>query len=432
MKLLDPRDLDVLLESTKAKIDEPVTMTVRWIAKDGRVVWTQHRCIKRLHDDGSVVLVGAARDVTEQREIEERYRLLAETGSDVVVVGGNDGTITWISPSVEGLLGWHPSEMVGTDVPGYIHEDDRGAVSAAQASLSEGREAGFDVRMRRKHGDFRWINIRVRPMHDDKGNVVGRVGAWRDAQWDHDLAEQVERERRQYQLLAENSSDIVALINVDGTLEWASPSVERILGWAPNALIGTRPWDIVHPDDHDAAAASLAEAGIGNVDPQPINVRFRTTFGSYLWMSALGHHADAGRMVVSFRLVEEEVRARQELKRSEDRYRLLAENASDVVTAPMRSDASRGSPRPSPTPSVGRSTRWSAGRSLTSCVRRRSSAAPTTARPSTRRGATSPRLRDTSSNYGPRPAHTAGSPAGGHPSVTNSDSRPAWSLGSRT
>ena len=100
MRLLDPRDLDILLNAVKAEVDEQVDMTVRWIAKDGHLLWTHHRCIKRLRGDGSVVLYGAARDVTQQHLDAERYRLLAEYGTDVVAVGSNSGTIEWISPSI--------------------------------------------------------------------------------------------------------------------------------------------------------------------------------------------------------------------------------------------------------------------------------------------------------------------------------------------
>ena len=49
----------------------------------------------------------------------------------------------------------------------------------------------------------------------------------------------------------ENSSDLVTVIGQDGTIQYASPSYERILGYDPQMLIGTSGFDLVHPDDFE-------------------------------------------------------------------------------------------------------------------------------------------------------------------------------------
>ena len=133
MRLIDPRDLHVLQEASAA--DEGVTFAfrVRWLAKDGSTVWTDHRCRRVRDGDGRVMLFGAARDVTELVRLEgqlrdeaDRYRLLSENSLDVVYRAGIDGLITWASPSVQKALGWHPDELVGRDVPSLIHPEDLG------------------------------------------------------------------------------------------------------------------------------------------------------------------------------------------------------------------------------------------------------------------------------------------------------------------
>ena len=52
----------------------------------------------------------------ERQAAEARYRLVAEHASDVVCVVDADGDIAWVSPSVEGVLGWDPDELVGSPV----------------------------------------------------------------------------------------------------------------------------------------------------------------------------------------------------------------------------------------------------------------------------------------------------------------------------
>jgi PAS domain S-box-containing protein/diguanylate cyclase (GGDEF)-like protein len=135
----------------------------------------------------------------------------------------------------------------------------------------------------------------------------------------------------QYRLLAENASDVVVLVSLDGTLEWISPSVTRLLGYQPEGLVGTHPWDLVHPDDRSAAAESLAAAATPGAVPMPLASRFRKSDGSYMWLAAVGSKAPDGPFVVSFRQVDEQVRVQQALVESETHYRLLAENAMDMV-----------------------------------------------------------------------------------------------------
>ncbi|MEI8082028.1 MAG: PAS domain S-box protein [Actinomycetes bacterium] len=119
-KLLDPRDAGVLARSGQAEVGEPVGFTVRWRSKDGRTVWTEHRCRKQRREDGSVVLYGAARDVSAEHDlavrlaqVQEQYRLLAENSSDLVFRLDADGVIEWVSPSVTEALGWDPEQLVG-------------------------------------------------------------------------------------------------------------------------------------------------------------------------------------------------------------------------------------------------------------------------------------------------------------------------------
>jgi len=72
--LVDPRDHDVLATAWTADVGDLVDMTVRWITRNGHTVWTNHRCRKSDRADGSIVLVGAARDVTAQHRSDERFR----------------------------------------------------------------------------------------------------------------------------------------------------------------------------------------------------------------------------------------------------------------------------------------------------------------------------------------------------------------------
>jgi PAS domain S-box-containing protein len=117
--------------------------------------------------------------------------------------------------------------------------------------------------------------------------VAGVIAVLLSLELDSQRERLVEREA-QYRLLAENASDIVARVGLDGTLEWVSPSVRSVLGHEPESMVGTHPWDLIHPDDRAAAAANLADAALPGHRPVPLATRFRRADGTYVWLSASG------------------------------------------------------------------------------------------------------------------------------------------------
>ena len=78
-----------------------------------------------------------------------------------------------------------------------------------------------------------------------------------------------------FRSLVQNSSDIIAVIGLDTTIRYQSPSVERVLGYRPEELAGTKLVALVHPDDVPRALALVAETaaragllGAGRVAPE--------------------------------------------------------------------------------------------------------------------------------------------------------------------
>ncbi len=144
-----------------------------------------------------------------------------------------------------------------------------------------------------------------------------------------------------FRTIAENASDIVLRGDNNGVIEWISPSVESVLGWAPRQLVGLPLRQVIHPDDLGLLEQARDDATAGG--RVSLNLRLQRADGTYRWMSASGHVAVdedgvATGFVSGWRDVQPEVEAQtarvaaeQEMAASEERYRLIAENALDVV-----------------------------------------------------------------------------------------------------
>jgi diguanylate cyclase (GGDEF)-like protein/PAS domain S-box-containing protein len=88
---------------------------------------------------------------------------------------------------------------------------------------------------------------------------------------------------RRYRILAENASDIVMSMALDGKLTYASPRATAVMGTPPESLIGVYYPDLVLPDDRDALAAAIENLAMGATEASQVS-RFRRPDGQLLWL----------------------------------------------------------------------------------------------------------------------------------------------------
>jgi len=123
------------------------------------------------------------RDVTERSiarrdlaESEMRYRRLAENASDIVFETTPEGVISWVSPSVERVLGWPVAALPGTSVFDFVDSSDRDQVTVWRDEANTGGvvELG-EVRVRAHDGELHWMSFRLQPLLDPHGEVYRSV-----------------------------------------------------------------------------------------------------------------------------------------------------------------------------------------------------------------------------------------------------------------
>ncbi len=135
--------------------------------------------------DAIVRLRGTFADVTEMRTAEaalraseERFRLLAENSSDVIV-HIRDGRIAWISPSVATVLGGVEADWVGREVADLVHVDDRHRFQESARAIAAGRPVVDRVRIWTLDGDFHWIEMHGSLYLDAAGQPDGQIASLR-------------------------------------------------------------------------------------------------------------------------------------------------------------------------------------------------------------------------------------------------------------
>jgi PAS domain S-box-containing protein len=144
-----------------------------------------------------------------------------------------------------------------------------------------------------------------------------------------DLAEKgaselVESEQR-FRLIAENAADLIAVVGLDGTITYRSPSFAKVLGFPLDGSQNEEPCGEIHPDDREIVAADREEmirTGIGRV----LEYRMRHRDGSWRIFESHGNpvrnaRGDVEYLVVVGREVTERKKAEEERRQMEVQLR---------------------------------------------------------------------------------------------------------------
>ncbi|MFN2151141.1 MAG: PAS domain S-box protein, partial [Anaerolineales bacterium] len=142
-------------------------------------------------------------DITERkraeealRESEDKYRLLVENQTDLIVKVDIEGRFQFVSPSYCRLFGKTEDELLGKQFMPLVHEDDRESTAKAMETLYQPpHTAHMEQRAMTKDG-WRWLAWVDTAVLDEDGNVTAIIGAGRDITKRKKLEEETLRQER--------------------------------------------------------------------------------------------------------------------------------------------------------------------------------------------------------------------------------------------
>jgi diguanylate cyclase (GGDEF)-like protein/PAS domain S-box-containing protein len=126
------------------------------------------------------------------------------------------------------------------------------------------------------------------------------------------LSARLQRSEERFRSLVQNSSDVTTVIEPDTTIKYQTPSVERVLGYRPSALLGTKLIELVHPDDAAHMAAWCRRTSKRLSGNPVVEWRMRRRDGSYVYVETmssdlLGNDAVRGIVLTSRDVTERKV-----------------------------------------------------------------------------------------------------------------------------
>ncbi|MSP12225.1 MAG: PAS domain S-box protein [Chloroflexi bacterium] len=269
---------------------------------------------------------------------EARYRAIVEDQTELICRFKPDNTLTFVNEAYCRYFGRTREALLGNSFVPLIPAEDQPMVIAHMASLGpQNPVTEMEHRVVRSDGAVRWQHWTDRAILDAVEGQIEEIQAVGQDITERRAAETALRaSEASLRRITDNMFDVISQIDTAGVIQYASPSHKWILGIEPEEAIGQFIFERLHPDDMTGALEAFAEALNSGDTRKTVTFRYRHADGHYVWLEAAGNMiVDSQGVMSSVILSSRDITARRQmesaLRESENLYRLLAENATDLI-----------------------------------------------------------------------------------------------------
>jgi len=315
---------------------------LRFRNKNGGYLWIEVKGSTFINKDGDVKALIISRNISERKKAEQRikesekkYRHLYENSPEAIVITNKDGVILECNSATEGVFGFKKSEIIGNnyaDLGIYTPEQIKIFINRFKEFLKGNTPEPIEIQIRRKDGSLAWIYYQSSQikLYDEYllEAIIQDISQQK-------FAEQLLKESEEkYRLISETAYDLIGILNKRFKYEYINEQAfKQILGYSKEDLIGKSALSFTHPDDTANTAKSLRDGfkeGAGGAE-----LRFRHKNGKWVWIEAKGktyydNNGDLKAIIIS-RDISERKLIEKQIRESEEKYRLISENANDLI-----------------------------------------------------------------------------------------------------
>lgn len=332
--LIHPEDRDKTIAAYYKGVNrkEQVTTVYRLRRADGTYRWVHDISVPRFLSNGKFVgYIGSVTDIEVERQKHEELvyqSTILENVTDIVVTTDIDFTVKSWNKIAEENYGVSEREAVGKSISDLVKFNFyRTTREEAFIELDEKGIWKGEVSIEKDGSNAKYFLHTVKKVANDEGNTIGYLSMGRDITAKR-LAEEKLRESEQfYRTLIADSLDGMILLNTEGLITFASPSVKNVLYFEAEELVGKKALEFVHPDDAAWAGSALQKEMDENPEVKFITVRLLKKNGQWLWCNVRGHNLLSNPLlksvVVYFHDDTLRKQAKDALQESENRFRTL-------------------------------------------------------------------------------------------------------------
>ncbi len=347
----DRRDLSGITHSDV--VTKGVTLVVErtWQTRNGAEIPLALHLAPLRDDQGNVIgTITAARDMRQIKSLIselERSKAFIEsvfsTIADPIVVVNADRVIIAVNRAMTELSGYSENELIGHTYFDVLHPPHERHLSGRRHSevVDQGVTHIFERVWQTKDGAEIPVAIHDAPLRDDRGDIIGVIGAARDMREWKSLIAELERRKAFIESVFSTIADPVVVIDLDEVIIATNKAITELLGFSEDELIGHNYIDVIIPPER----RHLSGQTIGEVITEGVPLVYER-----VWQARGGEeipvalhiaplHDDKGDIIGTIAaardmrewksLIAELEQSSEELARSEQKYRDLVENIND-------------------------------------------------------------------------------------------------------
>ncbi len=272
------------------------------------------------------------------RESEERFRLLVEGVQDyAIVMLDPQGHITSWNPGAQTIHGYPAEEVLGHDSAMLYTRADQlrqWPRTVLNAAASQGRVQEEGWRLRRGGERFQ-ANVVLTALPGEKGQLRGFAQVTRDITARKESEVQLRRSEERYQRLVEHCPDAIVVVQADGRVAFANQAAVKLFGVASKKeLVGRPARRFLSQDLWPEAVRGFRQRRSGQSFSPFVEKELRRTDGTscvveFSTAPTTVHGEPAAEIIAHD--ISERRRAADELRQSEERFRMLVEEVHDYA-----------------------------------------------------------------------------------------------------
>ena len=274
-----PYDLDSRLKTKQGEY--------RWFKGKGQAIYDAQGTFVR----GS----GTIRDITAQKAAEDALKrehvlltTVVEGTRDIIFVKDHEGRYLLVNSTGATLLGLQIEEMMGkTDGELFPHGIHPLFTKYDDAVIRGNTPQSFEIDVDDAGVVSRTFLVTKEVFHQTEEGLVGLFCIARDITFRKAAELTIQEREKRFRAIMDNAYDLISEVDAAATFLYVSPNFEEVLGYEPQALLGTNIFSLVHPDDRDMVVKEFTE-GMHTVGSGRAIYRYRHQCGGYRWFESTG------------------------------------------------------------------------------------------------------------------------------------------------
>jgi PAS domain S-box-containing protein len=244
----------------------------------------------------------------------------------------------WVSDQIEHITGFLPEQFMSDKRlwVDRLHPDDKEQVLADYGEIHKSEYIEVEYRWQVADGTYRWFRDSATLVRDEQGSPEKVIGIWLDVTDHKRLAEKSEKSKRKLDELVDTLPQIIFEADEKGLLTYVNRQTFYLTGYSEEDMAkGTNLLEFVVPEDRERVACNMQKVMAGEKIPggneYTIVRKDGSTMPVIIYSSQRienGERAGLQGIIVD---VSKQKQMEEALFESEQRYRSLFDNASDII-----------------------------------------------------------------------------------------------------